>query len=98
MTILQKVKDNINRANNYKELALLVGAKEQTIRAYLVQLGIKYQGSGFKTSKTENRFLEDSDISNYWLGYIAADGCIHSKYNNISIKSKDVEHIKKLGK
>lgn len=45
---------------------------------------------------TENKFKENSDTSKYWLGYIAADGCVSRKHNDISIKSKDKDHLQKL--
>lgn len=45
-------------------------------------------------------FSEDNELSYYWAGFIAADGCIDKNRNRIAVvlKSTDIGHIEKLKK
>lgn len=77
-------------------------AKNQNISYYKA---LKYfksnnmplEGSGGKNRKVEGNPFSDNQESEYWLGYIAADGNVSSKGNNLTISSKDVGHLKKFG-
>ena len=52
-----------------------------------------------KYSFDRNYFKEiNTEEKAYWLGFIAADGCVSAKMNSIRVdlKSSDVEHLEKL--
>lgn len=44
---------------------------------------------------TRNPFIQLTEETDYWIGYIAADGFVSSKKYLIGVKSKDISHIAK---
>ena len=44
---------------------------------------------------TKNPFTQQSEQTDYWVGYIAADGFVSSKKYLIGVKSKDILHLEK---
>ena len=40
----------------------------------------------------------DSEEKAYWLGFLAADGCISGNYIVITLQGKDIEHLEKFRK
>lgn len=68
----------------------------QSVLKYYKILNLPLKGSGGNNIKVKhNPFLINSDESNYWVGFIAADGNVNKKTNTIAIQSKDIEHILK---
>lgn len=57
---------------------------DETIRSILRKNNIRLMGSRNKYPINEKCFLEKSNEAMYWMGLIAADGCIRS--NNIRVK------------
>jgi DNA-binding transcriptional regulator WhiA len=78
------------------EISLYLKINLLTLNNYLKRLNIPLKGSGNRVIQTYNPFLESTDESNYWIGYIAGDGSISRKRYSISIFSKDYEVIEKF--
>lgn len=82
-----------------KEIPAKVAYKLSYVRVLKVlrKNNIKTEGSGGKNRIINfNPFLANTDSTNYWLGYIASDGCVSSKKYSISICSADREHLAKI--
>lgn len=65
----------------YKEMYETLHCKGGTLTYWVHKLNLPMRGSGRKTAYP-NKFLENTVESNYWLGYIFADG--HINYSNRS--------------
>lgn len=59
----------------YKEMYAALDCKGGTLTYWVHKLGLPMRGSG-RNLVFDNKFLEDTPESNYWLGYIFADGHI----------------------
>ena len=62
----------------YKEMYESLNCKGGTLCYWVHKLNLPMRGSG-RNNNYPNRFLENTAESNYWLGYIFADG--HIAYN-----------------
>ena len=75
------------------------GVSYSTIRNLLKRKGIKTQGNKHNFPRDEFYFSNiDSKEKAYWLGFLYADGCVHSNSNEISITLKDRDHLEKFRK
>ena len=75
------------------------GVSYSTIRNLLKREGIKTEGNKHNFPRDEFYFSNiDSKEKAYWLGFLYADGCVHSNSNEISITSKDRDHLEKFRK
>ena len=75
------------------------GVSYSTIRNLLKRKGIKTEGNKHNFPRDEFYFNNiDSKEKAYWLGFLYADGCVHSNSNEISITSKDRDHLEKFRK
>lgn len=75
------------------------GVSYSTIRNLLKRKGIKTEGNKHNFPRDEFYFSNiDSKEKAYWLGFLYADGCVHSNSNEISITSKDRDHLEKFRK
>lgn len=56
------------------------------------------RGKGLKYYHDVNFFDKKNNISLYWAGFIAANGCIQKKKNSVSIKLRedDLQHLEKF--
>ena len=76
----------------YKEMYEALNCKGGTLTYWVHKLNLPMRGSGRKNNYP-NRFLENTPESNYWLGYILADGHIDYRPNKrrggIYLSSKD---------
>jgi predicted HTH domain antitoxin len=90
------------------DIAKLYGVSQSSIRIVLHKNNINRRSSGGipgkkiyrKYTANYNYFDEiDTEYKAYWLGFIAADGCIapnHGSYHTtISLNQKDKNHIEK---
>lgn len=59
----------------YKEMYKALDCKGGTLTYWVHKLNLPLRGSG-RNNNYPNRFLENTPESNYWLGYILADGHI----------------------
>lgn len=81
-----------------KEIAKQLGTTTGNIYYHAKKINLKFQGSGGQNRIiTENPFI-NSPESDYWIGYIAADGWLSTKKYAIGIVSKDIEHLFKFKK
>lgn len=75
------------------------GVSYSTIRNLLKRKGIKTKGNKRNFPRDEFYFSNiDSKEKAYWLGFLYADGCVHSNSNEISITLKDRDHLEKFRK
>lgn len=75
------------------------GVSYSTIRNLLKRKGIKTEGNKHNFPRDEFYFKNiDSKEKAYWLGFLYADGCVHSNSNEISITLKDRDHLEKFRK
>lgn len=79
-----------------KELAYKLGLTLYAVQSRVNSLGLK---KGSRKYECNLSFFEKpNDNNSYWAGFIAADGTIRAKQNQITLhlSSKDVEHIKRF--
>lgn len=75
------------------------GVSYSTIRNLLKRKGVKTEGNKHNFPRDEFYFSNiDSKEKAYWLGFLYADGCVHSNSNEISITLKDRDHLEKFRK
>lgn len=90
-----------NNGKNQHEIADLYGTYNTTIRRVLIRNGIIPRNqSEAQISVKENPFTKNTEESNYWLGYLIADGCVSvgkGGYRVIINTNKDPEHLKLYG-
>lgn len=82
---------------NVKETARKLGHAPGTVSRILKETGILLRQYR-KYTLNENFFENiDSEEKAYWLGFIAADGCVADKYRlQIALAAKDKKHLEKL--
>lgn len=79
-----------------KEIAEKTGIDYKTIYSWRNKIKLNFQGSGgLNRFITSNPFKKWDEVAQYWFGYIIGDGCLSSKKYNISINSKDINHLAK---
>lgn len=87
--------------NNYslKQLGKEFGCNYATIRNLLNKHHIKSRGSKQGYPRNEFYFNKiDAPEKAYWLGFLYADGCVHSNNYEVSVDITDREHIEKFQK
>ena len=81
---------------------LFGGLHYNTIKKILLDNGIQPRTraqSHYQDNREENIFeVIDTEEKAYWLGFLAADGCVHGNYIIISLQGKDKEHLEKFKK
>lgn len=87
------------KTKTQKEIAKIYNVSYSTINRLIISSGIKVAGrSRLNESKLKFDINYFDEINNeekaYWLGFIAADGCL--KNNKVSLISKDKEMIDKF--
>ena len=81
-----------------KEIGEKFGIKANTVCYWTKKLGLPQRGKG-KFKKWINPFLNSSSERDYWLGYIFADGHVHSGWLQLcSIEKEVVKAFKKFCK
>lgn len=82
-----------------KQLGKEFGCSYGSIKNLLHRNNIKSRGSKQGYPRQSDYFkVIDSKSKAYWLGFLCADGCVHSKNFNISINITDREHLIKFQK
>lgn len=83
--------------HNTTEIAKKLNSYNTSIRRILKRNNIKTLNLSESQSIRGNVFNSNSEESFYWLGFLAADGTIHSKSNRILLGSaeKDEKHLEK---
>lgn len=83
------------------EIAEHYGYSRKTIYTYLRKANIDFGTASERNRRytCNNNFFEsiDNEIKAYWLGFIAADGCVQNyqgrKTLSISLSNKDISHL-----
>ena len=103
MKLIQKDIDKIiilSQTLKQVEIAKIYKVSQSTIGKILRKHGIKHKKNRLNLSKLNLDFEYFDEINSekkaYWLGFIAADGCLKS--NKLRITSKDIEILEKLKK
>lgn len=89
--------EHMSMANVGKQFAV----SKTVIRRVLTENNIPIKGTNHKYYADYNKFqVIDSAEKAYWLGFLAADGCVYDRGQNasviINIHQQDKEHIEKF--
>lgn len=91
----QLVPELYKSGKSYSEIRSITGCCTLTIQRYLEYSGIKTPGSGGANRIVlENPFVEGDEKSDYWLGFLAADGNLNKSSNAITLHQKDLNVLK----
>ena len=89
----------INKNYTLKQLGSEFGCSYGTIRNLLNKHHIQSRGNKQGYPRNEFYFNKiDTPEKAYWLGFLYADGCVHSNRYEVSINITDKEHIEKFKK
>lgn len=89
----------INENYTLKQLGSEFGCSYATIRNLLNKHHIQSRGNKQGYPRNEFYFNKiDTPEKAYWLGFLYADGCVHSHNYEISINITDKEHVEKFKK
>lgn len=89
----------VNNNVTLKELGKQFGCSYGTIRNCLNKHGIQSRGNKQGYPRNELYFNQiNTPEKAYWLGFLYADGCVHSNHYEISINITDKEHVEKFKK
>ena len=87
----------INENYTLKQLGQEFGCSYATIRNLLNKHHIQSRGNKQGYPRNEYYFNKiDTEEKAYWLGFLYADGCVHSNNYEISVNITDKEHIEKF--
>jgi len=97
----EKLIVNLLRNNTQKEIAKIFNVSQTTIYKIKNKYQIETTKRGCKNyikKSVDEMFFDDINTPNkaYWLGYLAADGCITKTHQKTSLSSKDLEIIEKF--
>ena len=100
----EKIELYLNKGLNFKEIANKLGVNYKTLlrytKKYKLKSGVGTQGA--RKYKFDEEFFSiiNTEEKAYWLGFIAADGCVYKNSNawrlQINLKGSDIEHLEKL--
>nr|DAV25237.1 MAG TPA: endonuclease [Caudoviricetes sp.] len=98
------IESYLNKGLTFKEIATELDVNYKTLlrytKKYELKSGVGTQGA--RKHKFNEKFFEviDSEEKAYWLGFIAADGCVYQNANawrlQINLKGSDKNHLDKL--
>lgn len=80
------------------QIAKELNTYNTSIRRVLLRNKIKLRNQSESQVKTKNVFLDlEDEQTQYWLGFLAADGTVGNKENLVSLElqKKDLSHLKK---
>lgn len=82
------------------KIARKMKTDDKKLRKILVDAGFEIGGSFLRRTELTINYFEKIDTPEkaYWLGYIAADGCVHRHGWKVSIISKDADILPKFQK
>ena len=87
----------LNENYTLKQLGKEFNCSYPTIRNLLNKHKIKSRGNKQGYPRDEFYFNKiDTEEKAYWLGFLYADGCVHSNNYEISVNITDKEHIEKF--
>lgn len=87
----------LNEQYTLKQLGNEFNCSYSTIRNLLNKHSIQSRGNKQGYPRSEYYFNKiDTAEKAYWLGFLYADGCVHTLNNEISINITDAEHLEKF--
>ena len=87
----------LNKNYTLKQLGKEFNCSYGSIRNLLNKKGINSRGNKQGFPRNELYFYQiDSAEKAYWLGFLYADGCVHSTGNEISLNITDEDHVIKF--
>lgn len=87
----------LNENYTLKQLGREFGCSYGTIRNLLNKHDIDSRGNKQGYPRDEFVFMNiDTSAKAYWLGFLYADGCVHTNRNEVSINITDKEHVEKF--
>lgn len=87
----------LNENYTLKQLGREFGCSYGTIRNLLNKHDIDSRGNKQGYPRNEFVFMNiDTPAKAYWLGFLYADGCVHTNKNEVSINITDKEHVEKF--
>ena len=87
----------LNENYTLKQLGKEFSCSYPTIRNLLNKHNIQSRGNKQGYPRNEYYFSKiDTEEKAYWLGFLYADGCVHSNNNEVSINITDREHVEKF--
>ena len=102
------LKEYLDKGLSYVEISHLLNSSVTTLRRYAKKYNLKSKigSQGARKHRYNHDFFKkiESEEKAYWLGFIAADGCVYcDKVNNnyrlqINLKGSDIEHLNKFQK
>lgn len=102
----ENLKSYINKGLSLKEIANQLQVSYNTVlrHAKKFKLKSKIGTQGARKHRFDEDFFKtiDTEEKAYWLGFIAADGCVYKNSNawrlQINLKESDIEHLSKFQK
>ena len=89
----------LNENYTILKIATEFGCSAPTIRTLLRKNKITLKGNKQGYPRDSFYFSNiDTEEKAYWLGFLYADGCVHSSNNEISINITDKDHVEKFKK
>ena len=103
-----ELKQYIDKGLSFKDIAIELKVSANTISRYAkkYELKSKIGSQGARTNNLNHNFFKiiDSEEKAYWLGFIAADGCVYKGSDpnslrlQINLKGSDKTHLDKFQK
>ena len=81
-----------------KKVGAALGVSPQTITRRLIEAGATIHTAGpyRKYQLRHNAFEERDQESDYWLGFIMADGNVYKGSLGVTLNQRDAEHLDRL--
>lgn len=98
------IESYLDKGLNFKEISNELGVNYKTLlrytKKYELKSGVGTQGARKHRFNEEFFRIIDTEEKAYWLGFIAADGCVYQNSNawrlQINLKGSDIDHLEKL--
>ena len=92
------IQEYVEKDNTLKNLSEMFQVGPKSIRNLLRKENIKITNKKTKNFPRISNFFEKINTADkaYWLGFLYADGTIHSSSDSISLEIKDKEHVEKF--
>lgn len=94
-----KIVEMYSRGLNTKQIAEIFNTYNTTIRRILVRHNVKLITTGERLRLVQNNpFKSSEEYSDYFLGMLIADGCIHKNTITLGLKEEDIYMLDKFAK
>ena len=92
----QRALELFDSGTNIKEMAKILALTKSTARLLIIRNNRIPISKAIQSQRIkDNPFIQNTDISNYWLGWLASDGNITDNSLNF-YSGVDLEHLKKI--